>query len=129
MEIQRHNGTLSITDVRELSATNARSFRNEISAVLTSAVESIEIDLSQTRFVDSSGLGALMLIYHAANERQRDGSVTIRLLNPLPPVQQMFELTRMHRLFEIVSQNGQPDDELPANPSANEIHPSAFHIH
>jgi len=30
----------------------------------------------------------------------------LRLLNLQPPVQQMFELTRMHHLFEIVSRNG-----------------------
>jgi hypothetical protein len=34
--------------------------------------------------------------------------MVLRLLNPTPPVQQMFELTRMHHLFEIVRRNEEP---------------------
>jgi anti-sigma B factor antagonist len=62
--------------------------------------DQIEIDLSQTRFVDSSGLGALFALYKAANNGQ--AGVTLRLVNPRPPIQQLFELTQLHKLFEIV---------------------------
>ena len=54
---------------------------------------------TQTRFVDSSGLGALFALYQAANNN-RDG-VTLRLVNPRPSIQQLFELTQLHQLFEI----------------------------
>src|SRR5882672_4348937 len=106
MEIQRQNGSLSVTGVRELSAANARSFRNEVCAVLAPGLKTIEIDLSQAGFVDSCGLGALISLYKAANEMNRQGSVRVRLLNLQPPVQQVFELTRMHHLFEIVPHHG-----------------------
>jgi anti-anti-sigma factor len=102
MDIQRHNGTLSIRTLRELSAANARSFRNEVCAVLAPGLKSIEIDLTQTHAVDSCGLGALVSLYKAANERGHQGGVRVRLLNPQPQVQQLLELTRMHHLFEIV---------------------------
>ncbi len=108
MNLERQNGTLSITGLRELCATNARSFRNEVSAALHSGLRTIEIDLSQAGFVDSSGLGALVSLYKAANERNQNGGVTVRLLHPPPPVQQVLELTRMHHLFEIVQRNGPP---------------------
>jgi anti-sigma B factor antagonist len=106
MEIQRYNGTLSVHAVRELSAANARSFRNEVCAMLAPELESIEIDLEQTTMVDSCGLGALVSLYRAALQRNRNGGVRIRLLNPQPPVQQLFELTRLHHLFEIVPPAG-----------------------
>jgi anti-sigma B factor antagonist len=99
---------LSITGLRELCATNARSFREEVSIALHSELKTIEIDLSQAGLVDSSGLGALVSLYKTANSRNHDGGVTVRLLHPPPPVQQVLELTRMHHLFEIVPRNGSP---------------------
>ena len=106
MEIQRQNGTLTIYDVQELSAVNARWFRNEVCAALAPGLKEIEIDLSRISHVDSCGLGALVSVFKAANDRVRKESVALRLLNLQPPVQQMFELTRMHHLFEIVPRNG-----------------------
>ncbi len=107
MEIHRHNGTLTVNGVGELSAVNARFFRNEICERLDPELERIEIDLSETSFVDSSGLGALVSVYKAAHERSRHGGVRMRLLSAAPPVRQLFELTRMHHLFEIVSSDGE----------------------
>ena len=46
-----------------------------------------------------SGLGALFALYKAANTNH-DG-VTLRLVNPRPSIQQLFELTQLHQLFEI----------------------------
>ena len=57
------------------------------------------IDLSGVDFMDSSGLGALFALYRVID--QRDG-VVLRLLNPLPEIQQLLELTQMRQLFEIV---------------------------
>jgi anti-sigma B factor antagonist len=102
MEIQRQNGTLNVSGVRELSAANARLFRNEVCARLAPELHHIDIDLSQTNLVDSCGLGALVSLYKAANDQSNNGGVAVRLVNPPPPVQQVFELTRMHYLFEIV---------------------------
>ena len=102
MDIQRVNGTLSIGGVRELSAANARSFQHETEAALCPKLDEIVIDLSETNFVDSSGLGALVWLFKAANRRKAEGGVTMRVIHPQPPVQQLLELTRMHHLFEIV---------------------------
>jgi len=50
--------------------------------------------------VDSCGLGALVALHKTAAAR---GGV-LRLINPTPPVQQILELTRMHRIFEIIKE-------------------------
>ena len=122
MEIQRQNGTLSIQGVRELSAANARSFRNEVCARLSADLETIEIDLAQSTLVDSAGLAALVSLYKAANDQSRNGGVVVRLVNLRPSVQQVLELTRMHHLFELVPRraNGSP---APSHPSGNSVKP------
>lgn len=103
MEIQRQNGTLSVRGLRELNAASARAVRDKIGVALAPDLKRIEIDLSQTDFVDSAGVGALWSLFRAANAINQNGGVALRLLNPQPPVQQMLELTRMHRVFEIIS--------------------------
>ena len=110
MEIQRHNGTLSVRCDLKLSGRSSRLFRNEVCAALAPELESIEIDLSRTDSVDSGGLAALVSIHEAAQAQSGNGGVAVRLLHPRPPVQQLFELTRAHHLFEIILPNGRPPD-------------------
>jgi anti-sigma B factor antagonist len=100
MKIEHDGNKLRVSDILELNAVNASNFREEVRAAMPKTPESIEIDLSQTRFVDSSGLGALFALYKSANNG-RDSSVTLRLVNPKPSIQQLFELTQLHQLFEI----------------------------
>ena len=71
-------------------------------ALLASSLKAIEIDLSETQLVDSCGLGALVAVNKWASSHNGNGAVPVRLVNPPLPVQQIFELTRLHRVFEIV---------------------------
>jgi len=98
MNIIHQQQTLLITDIPELTATNSSGCRDEARAALRSEVTTLDIDLAETRFVDSSGLGALISLHKTMCARQG----TVRLLNPRPAVLQILELTRLHRVFEIV---------------------------
>jgi len=97
MNIQVDGETLRISDVKELGAVNSNAFRDQARAAMTDAQKNIEINLSQTSFLDSCGLGALIALHKTACGR--NGKV--RLLKPTLPVRQILELTRMNRLFEI----------------------------
>ena len=99
MKIESQGQCLSISEILELTAVNTAHFREEVRSALSESPAVIEINLSQTRFMDSSGLGALFALYRVID--QRDG-VVLRLLNPLPEIQQLLELTQMQQLFEIV---------------------------
>ncbi len=99
MKIETQGQCLSISEIPELTAVNSSSFRDEVNAMLPGSPPLIEIDLSQTRFVDSSGLGALFALYRATAQRT---GVILRLLNPRPEIRQLLELTQMQQLFEIV---------------------------
>ncbi len=89
---------MNVGGVKELSAANANAFRDQVRGSLADKLKNIDIDLSQTMFLDSCGLGALISLHKTACTR----SGAVRLLNPTPPVQQILELTRLHRIFEIV---------------------------
>src|SRR6266850_157555 len=108
MEIQRHNGTLSVGGVRELTAANARALRHDVCNRIEPELKRIEIDLSKSSLVDSCGLAALVSVFKAANGKNNIGGVAILLLNPQPAVRQMLELTRLHHLFEIVERAAEP---------------------
>src|SRR3954466_3339088 len=98
MKIEIQGDTLRICGLKELGAANANAFRDEARAAMSDGQRNIEIDLSQTTFIDSCGLGALIALHKTACSRKG----TMRLLHPMPSVQQILELTRMHRIFEIV---------------------------
>jgi anti-sigma B factor antagonist len=99
MKIENQGERLTVSEIPELTAVNSGQFKERIGAALPPAPGVIEIDLSQTQFVDSSGLGALFALYRSAGNGK---GAKLRLLNPAPEIQQLFELTQMHQLFEIV---------------------------
>ena len=99
MNVQRDQEILRITGVTRLSAANAKAFRSQVRAALQPGLRTIAIDLSEITFLDSSGMAALLALRKAAS--QDNGSVTLRLLNPSRPVQQLLRLTRLDRVFEI----------------------------
>ena len=98
MKMQIQGDTLRISGIKEIGAANANAFRDEARLAMTEAQRNVEIDLSETTFIDSWGLGALIALHKTACGCKG----MLRLLNPPPPVQQILELTRMHRIFEIV---------------------------
>jgi anti-anti-sigma factor len=55
------------------------------------------IDLSQTREIDSAGLGALMLIQRRAAERRQ----VVALRHPSEEIRFLLVLTKLSALFEI----------------------------
>ncbi len=89
---------LTIGGLVELNSANSTAVRDDTRAALRENIRTLDVDLSQTRFVDSSGLGALIALHKTLCSR----GGTVRILNPAPPVLQILELTRLHRVFEIV---------------------------
>lgn len=102
MKINRDANTLVVNGLKELDATNARSFQNAVSTTwrdgLKGGLKHIEVDLSETVFLDSCGLGALAWLRRLVADSQ--GRVC--LINPVPSTQQLLDLTRLYCLFDIV---------------------------
>jgi len=121
MKIQRQSKTVRITRMRELCATNAQDFREQVEAALTPEVTTVEIDLSRIPFIDSCGLAALVAVHKAANGGHVAGPVNICLFDPTPAVRQVVELTRMDCVFQIeYRQSAAPmDNPRPASETAS----------
>lgn len=98
MKMDTLGDTLRISSVIQLAEANAGPFRDWVHQALKDGHKNIEVDLSQTTFVDSSGLGALVSLHKAAARR----AGALRLINPRPPVQQILELTRLDGILQIV---------------------------
>lgn len=98
MTTKLNGDTLKISGLTELNATNAAAFRDEARAALTDAVTTLDVDLSTTTFLDSSGLGALIALHKTMVSR----GGCLRILKPTPTVLQILELTRLHRVLEIL---------------------------
>ncbi len=81
-----------------IDAHNSGELKSHLLDLLEKNVASLAVDLSPVRFIDSSGLGALLAGYKNANLRQ----ARLLLVGVQPRVQSMFELTRLHHVFEIV---------------------------
>lgn len=99
MKIETNGENVTVSEIPELTAVNSGQFRDRLGSALPRQARLIEIDLSQTSFVDSSGLGALFALYRSAGNGH---GATLRLVNPAPEIQQLLELTQMRQLFEIV---------------------------
>ena len=99
MRIIQSGETVNVSELDELDAASGRQFQSAVKALLPAGFESIEIDLSRLSFIDCAGLGALIALRNSA--RKRNAEAKVRLLNPSPRVQRMFEITRADKLFPI----------------------------
>jgi anti-sigma B factor antagonist len=99
MKTTLQGDTLVLSEIADLSAANAGAFREQARSSLQPGHRVLDVDLSQTRFLDSSGLGALITLHKTMCGR--DGR--LRVIRPAPQVLQILELTRLHRVFEIVA--------------------------
>jgi len=88
--------TIALLNGELLDASNSKEFKTLATPLLVEEAKLI-FDLSNLKFVDSSGLGALLSCLrqvHAAGGE-------LKLCGMIKPVRALFELVRMHRVFEI----------------------------
>ncbi|MBL0225691.1 MAG: STAS domain-containing protein [Geobacteraceae bacterium] len=93
------NGKVMVVMVREerLDAHNSNELKVEMNRLFESGTRDLLVDLKEVRFIDSSGLGVLVSGFKNASTHQ--GS--IKLCGLQTQVKSMFELTRLHRVFDI----------------------------
>lgn len=82
--------------ISNLDAANVASFREKIVPLLADGSRLV-LDLDKVEFIDSAGIGALISCLRIAAER----NVQLVLCGLSRPVKALFELMRMHRVFEI----------------------------
>jgi anti-sigma B factor antagonist len=87
-----------VIELREdnLDASNVRDFRDAVQSLMGERTR-VVLDMAGVKFVDSSGLGALISCLRQVNGRRGD----FRLCEMSRTVRALFELMRMHRVFNI----------------------------
>ena len=88
--------TVVVLPGEQLDAGNAKEFKRDV-APLLEPCRKVMFDLGELRFVDSSGLGAILSCLRQINAKGGD----LKLCAMTKPVRALFELVRMHKIFEI----------------------------
>lgn len=86
-----------------LDGTKASQFRQDISRLVEKGAKTILIDFQDVTFMDSSGLGALVLALKTV--RAANSKLVICSINE--QIRILFELTSMDRVFQPIFENRQ----------------------
>src|SRR6266849_5718778 len=90
--------TVVVLPGERLDASDAQEVKRDIAPVLETNSK-VVFDMSQLRFVDSSGLGAILSCLRQLNAAGGD----LKLCGLSPPVHAPFALVRMHTILKIYS--------------------------
>lgn len=97
LDIEQIGGAaVAVLPVEELDASNVPEFKRDMAPVLQSH-SVLVLDLSRLRFVDSSGMGAILSCLRQLSAKGGD----LKLCGMNRQVRTVFELVRMHRIFDI----------------------------
>jgi len=88
--------SIAAIPVAELDASNSGEFKRDIAPVLQANTKLV-LDLSRVRYVDSSGLGAMLSCLRQLSAKSGD----LKLCGMSKQVRALFELVRMQRIVDI----------------------------
>lgn len=80
-----------------LDAGSTKSIKEKINSLVKKNRASIVLDMGSVDFIDSSGLGSLVSCLRLVNKMEGD----IKIASLQDQVRGIFELTRLHRVFQI----------------------------
>jgi anti-sigma B factor antagonist len=89
------DGTTFISIEGTLDAVSVSDLRGELDKLVGTVPKSVEVDLSQLRMIDSSGVGALVSLYKRV--RAKGGSVVLKGVRDQPLA--IFQLLQLDRLM------------------------------
>ena len=84
-----------VTPKGRLNMVSARRLKEILSELVSDGTSRIVVDMAETTFLDSSGLGALIAGLKSA--RQAGGD--LRIARPTPSVQTVFTLTNLDKVL------------------------------
>jgi len=82
---------------KKIDNSNSGKLKAEFLVLLENNVKNIEVDLSEVKSCDSSGLSALLLLQRHAT--QSEGVIT--LINCQESILKMIKITKLDRVFEL----------------------------
>jgi len=96
-QIQREQDVVILELRGVLDVASAPTFQTALRSILDEGGNRVAVDMAGVSFMDSSGLGVLI----AAYRRLSGGGGRIALVNVVPAVHKVLQLTRTDRLFDL----------------------------
>lgn len=96
-ELQQKSDVAILSLRGEVDVSQATVLRDKLLEIINQGNGRLLVDMSQVEYIDSSGLSVLV----AAHRKCQGKGGMMGLVNPQKPVQQVFQLTRMDKLFNV----------------------------
>jgi anti-sigma B factor antagonist len=97
IEVTEHDGCTVVAVRGEVDLATAPALKNRLLELVTAGVTEIVVDLTETDFLDSTGLGAVVAAYKRV--RVHDGH--LKLVATAARVKRVFEITNLNRVVPI----------------------------
>ena len=94
----------------DLDMASAPQLRDRLLEVVEAGAGAVVVDLTQVGFVDSSGLGALVLAYKSLREREG----WMGLAGVRQPVRKLFSITSVDRVIPLFETVREAEEASPA---------------
>ena len=99
LTITTENGIAFVeANLDALDASNVQAFKSGMSPVIAEHAK-VVLDLTHVRFVDSSGLGAILSSMRQLNGKGGD----LKICSVSKSVRALFELVRFHRILDLLN--------------------------
>lgn len=96
-ETAERDGSIHVTLHGRVTYADHPSFRNVISQIRESDARELVFDLADVEFIDSAGLGMLLMVRDTAS--QKNANIVLR--SPKGQVQRIFSSSKFETLFTI----------------------------
>ena len=96
-KIDENNFSIITSNVEKLDASNASELKAEIVMINKNSINNMIIDLSQTKYCDSSGLSAILI----GNRLCKDSSGKMVVCGLQPNVAKLIKISQLDKVFTI----------------------------
>ncbi|MBI9093390.1 MAG: STAS domain-containing protein [Sphaerochaeta sp.] len=93
---KKEEATVIEVEFSTLTATNAKEFKAKLEKEIENATN-VLLDLHNTTFIDSSGLGVFLSCLKTLSKKGGD----LKICNITKSVRVLFELVRLHQIIEV----------------------------
>jgi anti-anti-sigma factor len=101
IKVRIKKNTAVIKVVGRIIGVDGERFAKKLEAVYEKSGD-ITVDLSETDFLDSHGLGTLVYYFHTLQKEKRDFTILNTNPNPNAYVKRLFELTNLDKILKVV---------------------------
>ncbi len=99
LNTEQQQNTLVVTLPRDFSAMNVDKHREHLDQLAASRVETIILDFSNTEFIDSSGIGAMVFLFKKVQKR----GLVLQLLNVEGQPNKLMKLLRVDMTIPFIT--------------------------